>query len=402
MYKYFLCIMVFLYLSTSSYRMVAAYPIDNRQLMDEIVPKTDYAIYLIWGTMPILYTAMHMQLHQVPSILWAQREEHFNLNYLPANIQIVHDRFLQEGTLEKEIDALIQKNPNATYTLYITDTMAGWAVTYYFLSKGVELSSIKIEFLSDGAGTANLYDLTYSSHINASELFDTHCSDVKKLIAYGILDPESINKWSYHYLYAFSKLLNARIWLNHSTNIFSHKNIIDQLNFFEISFKDFYQAISLECQRNFELLMNFNREEFDVIMSSDGGNKPAIVVIGSWMSDKDGYRSISPTFHQDVKNLVTYFGDGYEYFFKGHPELPKGNAEERRLMNDLGFKNLPNVYFPFELLLLIYPNLIVGGYTSSVFITADQYQLRFVFGPINAQPMRALYQQNTWPNIVHF
>lgn len=38
-------------------------------------------------------------------------------------------------------------------------------------------------------------------------------------------------------------------------------------------------------------------------------------------------------------------------------------------MQELNFEQLPNVNFPFELLVMSYPDLVVGGYQSSVFIS---------------------------------
>jgi hypothetical protein len=372
----------------------------QQQVTNQVVPHSDYAIYLIWGSAPALYAGMHMQIHEVPSILWVQRSAHFDFDYLPNHVKLVRDELLQQGTLEQEISRLIKQNPRATYTVYVTDTMAGWAIVNFFLTKGLKLEQLTIEFLSDGSGTTNLYHQTYYGKANAEALFAEHRALTQRRIRNSIANPENIRMWEYYQMYAFSKEFgDVRMWLSHSASVFGDSPVAASLNFFELPFRTMYTSLRFLQRRNFERLMRFDRKEFDRVLLSDRDKIP-LVVIGGWSSDAEGNRSVSPTFSRDINALVQHFGSGYRYFFKGHPELPNGNRAEAALMKSLGFENLPNTAFPFELLLFAYPDLVVGGYQSSVFSSASPHQLRFLLGDITAQPMLALYQQNTWPNLV--
>ncbi|NIZ40754.1 hypothetical protein PVA45_04435 [Entomospira entomophila] len=49
--------------------------------------------------------------------------------------------------------------------------------------------------------------------------------------------------------------------------------------------------------------------------------------------------------------MVDRFGEEYRLFFKGNPRLSHGSEHEQALTQELGFHRLPNVNFPFELLL---------------------------------------------------
>ncbi|NIZ46323.1 hypothetical protein PVA44_06535 [Entomospira nematocerorum] len=377
---------------------------ERKQFIQLITPKTEYAIYMLWGSLPVLYASMHMQMHDVPSIVWAQRREHFDFSHLPQHVQQVEDLYLREGHLARVIQELA-RDSSARFTVYLTDTMAGWAILQYFISIGISLDRLDIELLSDGSATTNLY---YQQYINdpsaAISRYQLQRQKVRRALYHTTyVNGERLATWDYHYMYAFStELPRVRYWLPHTTAVFPINSLIHlDMNWFVLPFHTLYDALTNDQKRQFERLLQFNREEFDAVLYTTEESQIPVIMIGAWSTDSNGNRRISATFEQDVKELISRMGKGYRFFFKGHPELPSGNPKEQALMKQLGFETLPNVSFPFELLLLAYPQLIVGGYSSSVFVTANKDQLRFILGSLTTQPVLALHERGMWPLAMH-
>ncbi|NIZ19216.1 hypothetical protein [Entomospira culicis] len=424
-------------------KTVESQHIDTSLMSDEVLraslmPEGDYVVYFLWGTMPNIYAGMHMQLHDKPSILWAVRPENFNFDYLPAHVIWIDDPHISDiphakskdfipvlkanhGAFEQAIDRILAENPDAVFHVYMADYVAYWAMNYYFISKGVSTERLHVDFISEGSFTLNEYFNKYVwvypgdskikdmlKWIQRKFLLKATFQDDKRKAQAAMKqaqkDITKVTNHGPHYLFATTLLYdNARHWLFHDAEIFPIPYVANQQHFFPLPMFRFYNLLDMEEQKQFEQLMNFNKAEFDSVLYPEGETKKPLIIIGSWDSrnpDKENKR-ISADFEQEMRELVEIFGADHRIFFKGHPALPYGNEAEEALMQELNFEQLPNVNFPFELLVMSYPDLVVGGYQSSVFISVPPAQLQFILGELWMHPMKYFYEHNYWSNAIH-
>ena len=76
--------------------------------------------------------------------------------------------------------------------------------------------------------------------------------------------------------------------------------------------------------------------------------------------------------------VYSSYGDEYEILYKGHPAYPS-NEERKTLFGEKNIVELRNT-IPVEIMMYIYPNVYVGGYRSTAFISSFQDQTLFFFG----------------------
>jgi hypothetical protein len=372
---------------------------------------SDYVVYILRTTQPVFYAGMHMQIHNKPSLLWTQRREHINEPRLPSHVKWIDDPLIGSvinstgqnvgttlkagnGALEREIDSILSQNPNATFTLLICE-MDLFLVSYYFLSKGVSLNRLKIEVVPDGARTLLLFNEAHGASGSAADQeFSVRRATLSTLISRSTANPADLYAWDDTYKFAASVELKARYWLNHAIDVFPSNNVLKEINWVDAILVNTYRSLNSTQQRNFSELMHFYKADFDAVLYPAGERRIPIIIAGTHI---DGQR-VSDNFESEMRKVVATFGSGYRYFFKGHPRLPNGNTAEQAIMQELGFEpSLPNMNFPLEFILLAYPDITMGGYASTTYLSASDKQFIFHIGDLTLTPLVQLRENGRWP-----
>ena len=99
---------------------------------------------------------------------------------------------------------------------------------------------------------------------------------------------------------------------------------------------------------------------------------------------------------KDFENLLNKvnndYKDEYEILYKPHPSaLPDEEATE--FLESLGIKILPGT-IPMEAIMFIYPNIKLGGFASSLYMSAEKGQTEFFFANNSnelVKPLNILY-----------
>ncbi|NIZ46324.1 hypothetical protein PVA44_06530 [Entomospira nematocerorum] len=375
--------------------------------LEILKPQSDYAVYMLFGSPPALHSGLHWFMHEVPSIVWTNRPYQFNMKYVPTNIEMIddpelHGIILNYGStlgatlqsaytpFEQRLDKLFKENPNATYTVYATDGFL-WMVPYYFYRKGIAPEQITLEILNDGSEATALYREDPS-------LFDTHVTEVKKMIEIATLNPTLMTRWSSRYAFAAGFVMDGRFWFIDETEYVGTTIAETRLRFLNLPYRMLYESLPQSQRSDFEKSMFFDVAKMTKTLFPNNGKKAPIIIAGTYRSTPSGL-VVSENFETEMQTLLDHFGSDYTYFFKGHPVLPEGNKTAREWMKKAGINIFPqDTRFPFEMLLLHYPDLIVGGYTTSSFLTASDKQFRFHIGELSGA-LKMRHQWGSWPNL---
>lgn len=87
------------------------------------------------------------------------------------------------------------------------------------------------------------------------------------------------------------------------------------------------------------------------------------------------------TFNEYLDIVLDTYGEEYEVFYKGHPAYPS-NEERKTIFSNEGVVELRSS-IPVEILMYIYPNVYIGGYRGSSFLSSMDGQTLFFFGTEN-------------------
>lgn len=104
-----------------------------------------------------------------------------------------------------------------------------------------------------------------------------------------------------------------------------------------------------------------------------------LLILGTSTSGETPNSSNKYYSFNDYINLVyDLYGDEYEIFYKGHPSHPS-SSERKYMFAEKNIVELRNT-IPVEIMMYIYPNVYVGGYRSTSFVSSLQDQTLFFFG----------------------
>ncbi|NIZ19217.1 hypothetical protein [Entomospira culicis] len=378
----------------------------------ELMPKTDYAIYMLFGSPPAMQAGMHWQTHNVPSVVWTNRVYQFDPNYIPRNVEIIEDSKLESILLnsgdnlgrdlkntytvfEQRIDKLFRENPHATYTVYATDGFLEM-VPYFIFSKGIKPEQVVVEILNDMANVSYFYRVNATQ---AETLFEAHRMEARDFIRSATSNPSGMGTWNSEKL-PLGYELSGRFWFI-SRAVYDGVPFMSRINHRELPFSSWYHSLSSYQRSNLERLMFFDAKEIDKVLFPNGSTKTPIIIAGAYRANpNDSGLIVSEHFEAEMQAILDHFGDQYTYFFKGHPVLPEGSSSERQWMQDKGIHIFPsNTRFPFEFLMFHYSDLIVGGYPTSSYLSASAQQFRFHIGSITDPRLSLMYSWGYWPNL---
>lgn len=186
--------------------------------------------------------------------------------------------------------------------------------------------------------------------------------------------------------FAYSLKDNVNYYVTSLNGISTLPNEIQQLMTANITVKTVSQM--------FDVLRASNKmNEFEYLLGTRWGDAPEEGLSTHFNSEKGKYLLILGTstagetpnstnkyysFNDYIDLVYSSYGDEYEILYKGHPAYPS-NEERKTLFGEKNIVELRNT-IPVEIMMYIYPNVYVGGYRSTAFISSFQDQTLFFFG----------------------
>lgn len=380
--------------------------------------KNEYHVFLTSATLQLLFVSMDIaKIDDLKGFLWTKQDQTLDLDYLKTigtdfrisknlgdiNEMDIKDRLLLE--VKEYIKEILQKDNNAYFNLYI-DEYRYYLEQELFAKIGLDDSRYEVIIYSDG--TLSYIEEYYSGSqryareykIRKANSYDTY---VREKEQYNNI-VKGIKSNTFEYTDEMgSYFINANKTLEYDYLLIStlRDNVTYKLQFPElITFADAkvaeemknsnlekiiatkqFEELTQQEKEKFFKIVKLNKEELDQKYFNNNRAKYLIIT-----GTKPYYGKITQqTFERIINKVVKTYSD-YVILYKPHPSaLPDVNQEN--FLNSMGIKVLPGK-MPMEVMMFVYPNLKLGGFASSLYMSADKGKTEFFFekGPEDLVP----------------
>lgn len=389
-------------------------------------------VYFTFGTLPTLYASLHFLSHSNPSYVFFTRNDTFDVAQMPNHVTQIRD--VTYGTLPsseiaeiaRETIAELEEAYHSPNFHFFVDDLRVLLPYYALLRNEIPESRFRITLLSDGVGTyggmftGNGVDNRFVG-ANGFNNWRDRRTDLNAFWLPLISSENQLTAANYEAIllnfdlaYVASQRTNVEYWMQFPefgllrddvmpevraellrTNLVKVMpfNMLDQLSqtrrdiFFDATLGNPSFAVDEEVSL---------RTMLDGLFDSE---KPVMIISGTHSGGVSGGGYGVPSFLTALENIVATFGDDYVLMYKPHPSWNSslsGNQPVIDFMAENDIFILPP-RLPMEVLMWAYPNVFIGGYSSSLYMSARVEQVRFSIGNfatggINHNIMYVLYQ----------
>ena len=306
------------------------------------------------------------------------------VSYQPADFDAASTLFRQHiSVMADYVHDLYELNPDSRFNLYCVDFYCGMVNSVIYANK-IPSSQYSLTVMSDGTFTYNRFASVYDSSNPSSqhENLTAQWAEMKKA-AYstGVADSSAMN-WndSNKYLWAIvDSEPNAQLWVArkdlvktpNDNNAFglqiqSNPKVV-QVNIGNLLKQNIQPSESNTAE--FKALYNFNDSYF--ADAEDQGKKVMLFL---------GTRVTSETAFSDYARFaMSYYGDGYLYYYKGHPGTPTDMyPAKQEQLQQLGITDVDSSVAA-ELILFFNPEIYLSGYGSSTYASVPDGMAKGMF-----------------------
>ena len=361
-----------------------------------------YNIYVIQETLPTLLASLNLSTNlNQKGFLWTARTSTVDLDKIKEsfpNIYIskykgkIHpDVFKEEliPEIKEYIKTILEKDEDAYFDLYIQEDNF-YLETELFGKIGLNDSRYNVNMYTNGTlGYTRKYEIKeenkYERYLKEKKDYFNIIEKIKSNTWQGNDFPgsymvEKNNKYytiSYNLDYMLISTLRKNITLLMQYPEF-HKfedeqiaSEMEKANVKKIIAQDEFNKLDENSKKLFFNIINLDKKDLD--------NK--------YFTEKDGkYLVITGTvpfyekhkkedFEKIVTKIAEDYGKEYILLYKPHPRaIP--NKEQEEFLNKLNIKVLPG-RLPMEAITFVYPNLKLGGFGSSLYMSADKGKTLF-------------------------
>lgn len=360
----------------------------------------DYYFYISVGTMPTLYSGLHLLSHDKPSYVSYERASTFDAAEFPdrAFVYPVADptghatneelRAMSEA-MKRRILEINAEDPTAVFGLWVDDLRCRLGYDW-FVAQGIDSARVKVTMLSDGTATYNNFHNYFGDAATAEQNWNDYAAEVEALDwNHGGRYPETRAPEefaSYTWPYYLSTRPDYRLMLQNSSLMESSCPFIaDRLAAMKMESVQPYElltALPEASKQQFYRMAKFDYARFAGLF--DLSPKKNLIIIGTSHAD-----DASARLQRDyVARIMEQYGAQYDVFFKPHPADTTSAGYETEFP---GLTLLPG-QMPFEIFVwsLIDRVDMIGGYPSTVFLTVPVDKVRFIFAADAASLVRPL------------
>lgn len=333
----------------------------------------------------------------IPSIVMLDRPSAYNWDSLPSGMHAMPFLTAEQNRTTSSwsafadyVAALYQINPNAKFHLYVNDITCSLVHRMIYANKIPE-GNYSITLLSDGTATYVFTNDAFNVSDPASKnqtLIDQWNSAKTAEYKTGTV---SAGYSGYHdhwdSMYALLSIEPGTEWWMTRTNLFTSgdnnafastiatdpgvkkKNVATMLNG--------VSAKGEQTVQELKALYNFNDGYFT---DAEAQGKKAMMLLGT-------YVYLEKDFEEYASLTETMFGDGYKYYYKGHPNTPTALWPEKQQQLDLLDIEDIDSSVAAELILFFNPSLNLSGYSSSTYNSTTTDAAGGLWGQTKAQAL---------------
>ena len=369
----------------------------------------EYNIAPVSATLPVTFFSLSMWgdgniRHNVngdivPTFLLLERPNAYNWNNLPEGVyglpfftkddlSYQPSDFGQASSLFRDrsqamadyVADLYELNPSAKFNLYCVDYYLGLIQTILYANR-IPQDQYTITILSDGSYSYSQFSSTYSDNNPAqtNEKLKAQWEQAKQN-AYRNGEADwnfKLNNPNRMLYAAVSSEPNAQWWLARPAllestgdgNAFGKAVQADSTHVVRVFIDKKLAALQAqgdEAIAQFKSLYNFSDSYF---LEATTNGKDVMLFLGTTVGNEQG------TFADYARFAMTYYGDTYQYYYKGHPGSPTDfyPSKQQELAN-LGITDVDSS-IAAELILFFYPDIYLSGYQSSTYASISNPEM---------------------------
>ena len=318
----------------------------------------------------------------VPSIVMLDRPSAFNWDALPSGMYAMP--FMTTEAIKSSsnytafadyVKELKRLKPDSKFNLFINDITCSLIHSIIYANQ-IPQDNYKIYLLSDGTATYNFMNEAFNAEgvdPAAKEAQLEQSWLAAKDSAYRTGKASSDYGWHAHWdsMYAVLKCEPNTEWWMTRTNLFQSADDNAFANTIAtdpgVKKKNVANMLTALQQRGdstvaaFKALYNFNDGYF---AAAEAEGKKPMVLLGT-------YVNLEQSFEDYAKLTMTYYGDDYAYYYKGHPNTPTGLWPSKQAQLDtLDITDIDSSVAA-ELILFFNPEVALSGYGSSTYNSAS-------------------------------
>lgn len=366
----------------------------------------DYYFYINFGTMPALYSGLHLLSHDKPAYVFYERSGTYDRQAFPQRAQVFGSDDPDQNAsrpnlvrmrdfMKERIRAINAEDPTAVFGLYVDDIRCRLGYDW-FVAQGIDSARVKVTMLSDGTATyQNFYDY-FGREATARSNWDRYAAEVEALDwdhAGRYPETRTLPEFEcYTWPYYLATRPGYRLMMQDKSLLETASEEVaaqvrDRMEVESVRPYEMLAALPAAAQQQFYRMAGFDYDRFAAMFDATG--RKNLVVIGTSHDTAAGERRQADY----VRRIAERCGSDYALFFKPHPADRSAADYETRFP---GLKLLPG-QMPFEIFVwsLLDRIDLIGGYSSTVFLTVPVEKVGFVFasGPDElVRPLNILFR----------
>lgn len=371
--------------------------------INNIDKNKEYDFYITSATLSTLYSALNLADDSSHSYVWFGRADTMDIVYLRKhnitvsdyvgnNLALIEDVVPEAVNLIKEI---LHEDPDAYFNLYVDDNRH-YLEYMLFAEQGLDEHRYSVNYFSDGTLS---YVQSYSYNEYDPET-DTITSDLDKFIQVqeeqnSILDNARANKYKdddYEYIltnqtneleYQIDYILvstlrnNVTYYLQYPEFLKIGNEIkpyLENANIEELTPTEMFANLSDNEKRTFFNYIGLDKSDLDKQYFNSDNNKKYLVITGTTPIDNNLGKE---NFEDLIDKVVEEYGDDYNILYKPHPSAVP-DEEYLEYFSSKNIKVLPE-RLPMEAILFVYPEIKLGGFASSLYMSVPNNQSTLFF-----------------------
>ena len=353
------------------------------------VTASEYNLAPLSATFPVVLYSISYWDHttsstgaSVPSIAMLDRPSAFNWDALPSGMYAMPFMTTEDikgssnyTAFADYVKELRRLKPDSKFNLFINDITCSLIHSIIYANQ-IPQDNYKIFLLSDGTATYNFMNEAFNAEGVDPAAKETQLEQswlAAKDSAYRTGMASSDYGWHAHWdsMYAVLKCEPNTEWWMTRTNLFQSADDNAFANTIAtdpgVKKKNVANMLSALQQRGdstvaaFKALYNFNDGYF---AAAEAEGKKPMVLLGT-------YVNLEQSFEDYAKLTMTYYGDDYAYYYKGHPNTTTGLWPSKQTQLDtLGITDIDSSVAA-ELILFFNPEVALSGYGSSTYNSAS-------------------------------
>lgn len=359
------------------------------------VSTDEYVIAPLVATMPV--TLFTLQLKEIsnnftiPTFVWLQRGAAWDYSQMPENVYLVptgdYEKMAQyndAGNLYIQtslwVKELYQINNASKFHIYCNDYHP-YVWMQATVANRIPAQNYDVTLMTDGTAT-NIAFNKYLAGNDAKEKYDAMLEEYREF-KQAVWDkgdcttfdttgmPFTTTDTRYYLLQMLNEETNVKYIVTSTLPTSQNQEIADNVQqlttdgkITKVSMKDLLNAFSEEEKTELKKLYRFNDNVFEKATSL---NKKVMLIMGTRTANE-------VEFDNYVLATKAYYGDGYVYYYKGHPGTPtQADPAKEKHLQEIGLIDVDS-NIAAELIFFFNPDIESSGYNSSTFSSLTDAQ----------------------------